>query len=132
MVSGEYLSNQPFFIPVTPSKEMRVNILNVWNRDMYDKIVGGSIGNSMINEPFNQHLTIFSEGGIFAYIGLLVFLYCIFKYSNKNKIPAGILLFFFISTIFLTNNWFAFPNFAMVFWLTIRYIENSTLNQVKR
>ncbi|MBL0320590.1 MAG: hypothetical protein IPP74_15040 [Alphaproteobacteria bacterium] len=117
MVSGQYFEHQPFFVSITPSTEMSKFILPFWNRGMFNEMVGGSIGNSMINEPFNLHLSVLAECGI---LGFLIWetsqLIAAFRsLASNNRSYFAILVFSF--GIFFTNDWLAYPNFALVLFM---------------
>ncbi|MGL1935250.1 MAG: hypothetical protein OCD01_09525 [Fibrobacterales bacterium] len=120
MVSGEYLSYQPFFIPVTPSEFMDKYVLTIWDKSSNLKIIGGSIGNSMVNEPFLQYVAIAGEFGL---IGFLIILFAFLKIlfislKNENLLMLSVLLF--TAMIFFTNTWISYPTFAVVFWIALK------------
>ena len=132
MVSGEYLSYQPSFIPVTPSKFMLEYILSIWDRATYNSIVGGSAGNSMVNEPFIEYCSIAGEAGLIGFILLIIVLLelVIFglRFNNHLLLLGGI----YISLILFTNNWFSFPSFALMMWLVIKFaISNKQVKNAK-
>lgn len=120
MVSGQYFENQPFFIPITPSTEMLRYVLPFWNRGMFGEIVGGSIGNSMINEPFNGNLSMLAECGVVGYAAWLVAIfYSLIKaVLCSNRSLFCVLVFMF--GILFTNDWFAYASFSMMFAVLIR------------
>ena len=132
MVSGEYLSYQPSFIPVTPSKFMLEYILSIWDRSTYNTIIGGSVGNSMVNEPFIEYCSIAGEAGLIGFI-LLIFILLelvIFglRFNNHLLLLGGI----YISLILFTNNWFSYPSFALMMWLVIKFaLSNKQVKNAK-
>ena len=132
MVSGEYLSYQPSFIPVTPSKFMLEYILTIWDRATYTTMIGGTSGNSMVNEPFLEYCSIAGEAGLIGFILLIIVLLelVIFglRFNNLLLLLGGI----YISLILFTNNWFSFPSFALMMWLVIKFaISNKQVKNAK-
>ncbi len=113
MVSGQYFKAQPFFISITPSIEMQRYVLPYWNHGMYDQIVGGSIGNSMINEPFNTHLSVLSECGVLGFCAWVSGnVYCFVKaITTENRSLMAVLIFNF--GILFTNDWLAYASFSL-------------------
>lgn len=115
MVSGQYFESQPFFVPVTPSFEMLRYILPYWNRGMFGEIVGGSIGNSMVNEPFNGNLSMLAECGIIGFSAWILGLsFCLAWAFVRNSRALFFVLIFMLGISF-TNDWFAYASFSMTF-----------------
>jgi hypothetical protein len=130
MVSGEYLFHQPIFIPATPSEYTSHYLLSIWNRSTSNKIIGGSIGDSMINEPFNQYLAFLGEGGIGAFIALLlIYLLMLKKGLRRPQSELLILISIFSLALLTTNLWIDFPNFAIMFWIGIKYSNIHSLRE---
>ena len=132
MVSGEYLSYQPSFIPVTPSKFMLEYILSIWGRSTYSTVIGGSIGNSMVNEPFIEYCSIAGEAGLIGFILLIFILLELVIFGFRFNNPLLLIVGIYISLILFTNNWFSYPSFALMMWLVIKFaLSNKQVKNAK-
>jgi hypothetical protein len=125
ITGGEYLSNQPAFIPLTPSKYFKKYMFPLYNLETQHQYRGGVAGNSMVNTPFNQFQTIYGEGGIISLLILCIIAAIVFQVSLPYKGSLyfwGLLYFAFL--MFL-DNWLSYPNFCLMFWLLILYATSS-------
>jgi hypothetical protein len=133
ITSGEYLANQPKFIPVTRSKYFEKYMFPLFNKESQNKIISSSFGNSMINAPFNQFQTVYGEGGLISLSILCILLAFVFKikvpYSN-NLHRLGLI---YLILLMFCDNWLSYPSFCFIFWLLLLDIYTYVpMKQVRR
>jgi hypothetical protein len=123
IVGGDYLRNHPWYIPITPSRYFKKYMSSLYSASSIT-LIGALPSSSAINEPFVQYQTLFGEGGVIAIV--LVFSAMLIHYRavlrQRNNI-AAIFLLFFIYGCFWVNNWISFPNFAILYWVSYKYLE---------
>jgi hypothetical protein len=125
ITSGEYLSYQPSFIPITPSEETRKYIIPLWNREITKiKYMDG-----VANQPFSTIQSIYAELGI---IGLILFLLVFYKnikmFNRISKIGddylrgvsfAMFFYTFYLFFLFFLDNWFEYPRLMIPYWVVV-------------
>ncbi|NLK53553.1 MAG: hypothetical protein GX293_01630 [Bacteroidales bacterium] len=126
MTGGQYLQpSNPWYVPVTPSRFYNRYMSPLFEKRFLYKTIGNVSSRSMINTPFSQIQTIFSEGGLLSLIILFALsIMCIRIYLRKmsRMYLIAIILFF---SLLLIDNWLAFPNFAFLFWVTLFFNDFS-------
>jgi hypothetical protein len=122
-ISGIYISTQPFFIPVSVSEFTKKYVLNSWNREMLTKYVGGIIGDSMANDPFNFHLSLLAECGLVGYLFVFGALGLVLLLTFLRR-QASITIFILFTFLILgTNDWISYPTYAILFWTMLRIAD---------
>ncbi|WP_417842808.1 hypothetical protein [Thalassospira sp.] len=127
-VSGEYLLKQPSFIPVTPSYYTQKYITDIYSKNNYGTFVNGFDGGSMVNEPFSEYITIFTEGGLISLILFLAVFFFIIMFSIRKNDPILLLMIFFSFLVLFTNNWVEYIEFSSSFFLVLSYLIRCETN----
>jgi len=138
MISGEYLKNQPAYIPVTPSDIARKYSLAIWSKKMITTKFKGA--GSIMHQPFSTWVSIFAEMGIAALITFyLIFrtFYKGFKTAMKTTQDLFISNFalglkmstVYIALLFFMENIFEYPLIMGQFFIfacaAINIVDNS-------
>lgn len=137
LVSGEYLENQPSYIPVTPSKIAQDYNISLWSRKHISAEYLG--GGSITNTPFSTWFSIFSEMGLLALlfmVMIMVTLYQSFGYTQRNaedmfsrNLALGLkMALLYLVLLFFVDNLFEWPMVMAQFFVfaavLLRRIEN--------
>jgi hypothetical protein len=86
LVSGDYLTEQPPYIKVTPSDIAKRYTIKLWGRRLIsDEFKGGG---SITNQPFSTWLSVFAEMGLLGLIALILIFGSIYRALNKGETSA--------------------------------------------
>lgn len=125
IVSGEYLLNQPWFIPVTPSTQTEQYITNIYSKINYGEDVMGFDGGSMVSEPFSQYLSVLAENGILGLLALIAVLYILFRKSVVSSDIYMLTFVCFVAVLLFTNAWLEYVEFSVIFYFGLAYFMNT-------
>jgi hypothetical protein len=78
LTSGEYLLEQPSYIPVSPSPAGSKYTFSLWSKNLITPDFAGA--GSIIHQPFSTWVSIYAEMGLFA----LIAFFMIFNTFNKS------------------------------------------------
>lgn len=86
LVSGDYLTDQPDYIQVTPSDIAKRYTLALWGRRLIsDEFKGGG---SITNQPFSTWLSVFAEMGLLGLISLILVFSVMYRALTKGQALA--------------------------------------------
>lgn len=116
ITGGEYLRPHPAFISITPSKYFKEFMYPIYNYSTFGAILGGIIGTSMINAPFNQFQTIFGEGGGIS-LAVVIFMLLILCTIAWQSNPFLFIAVIFMSLLLMLDNWLSYPSYGIMLWI---------------
>jgi magnesium-transporting ATPase (P-type) len=119
-LSGQYLDNQLFF-PIVPSEATKELIMSYYSKNNGGMNIFGYDGLSVVNEPFSQYTTMFSEFGLVGFSLFVVWFLSLIYYSIKIKNILLFVVIFFSLLIFIGNNWLEFVSYISLFFLILKY-----------
>ncbi len=127
VLTGEYLSDQPDYLPISASQETRQFILPYWNRRLLARDVWA---HGVANQPFFTYMSLYAELGLLG-LGLfitfwLVVLRDLHRFHRASTEPLlgrlalGLFLFtFFLTYLFFFDNWFEDARLMVPYFLTL-------------
>lgn len=142
ILSGEYLRQQPDFIPISLSKETKKFIVPLWNRELLEDPTKHGVA----NQPFSTWQSMYGELGLAGIFMLcLVFFQNLKAFSLSNhssnmyqkSISNSMKFFtFYLFFLFFFDNWFEYPRFMIPYWiflgLLIKELRSAKSNQKEK
>lgn len=118
MVSGAYLSDQPSYIPVTPSHAAETYVLPIWRKENITETFADA--SSISYQPFSSWISVLAEFGLlgfFPFVGIFYFLGKILNRSlqyaeNSDQIRFAMgtkIVLLYICILFFIDNQFEWP-----------------------
>lgn len=117
IASGEYLRDQPNFIPINTSEATREHVVPYWNRSIWSV----QYQDGVMNQPFFSVQSIVMELGLFALLCVCAIFAGLFRRSsyllNTGRgavfVVNAVGLSFVIPLILFSDNWLEYPHFAL-------------------
>lgn len=137
LVSGEYLEDQPAYIPVTPTPVMQNYVLSLWTRKLISPDFPGA--GSVLHQPFSTWLSVFAEMGLVALAGMFLIFRGFYQGAQKAKFVLSDaftgymslgtkMCIVYICLLFFVENLFEYPlvmgQFFVFSCVLIRNTEN--------
>lgn len=123
IVSGEFLTRQPAYIPATPAPMAEKYVIPLWNRTL----LKNPFTDGVANAPYSTWVSVFAETGIIGLVLFAGFLLAIWKRLRLHKASASPfmanlasgaeLLLLFAMGLFFLDDWFEYPSFMGVLML---------------
>lgn len=123
ILSGEYLSRKIPLMPTLKSEYFSKYMMPLWEYRRDNVWIGNIHNGSILNAPFNQFLSFFSEGGILTIVFIFLILMLIIKAVRYSRNEFFLLPTFFLFSLLFIDNWLAFPNYCLLFWLLLIYVN---------